>query len=112
MQYHSFFKSASSIPVAPRTSSAPPSKGLSIEEKRAMFEEAERADADFENAKQVADQMLQARSAVIENIFQLCGAGPFIYKGESVRIIKRRSDNGNRIIYFFRAISNKDPEEI
>lgn len=111
MQYHSFFKSSSSIPVAPRVTSAPP-RGLSIEEKRAMFAEAEQADADFENAKLVADQMLQARSACIEQIFQLCGAGPFIYKGESVRIIKRRSDNGNRIIYFFRAISNKDPEEI
>lgn len=57
--------------------------------------------------------MLQARSAVIEQIFSVAGKnGPFQYKGQTVRVVSRKSDDGKRVIYFFRAISRSNTEEI
>lgn len=82
------------------------------EEKIALFNAVEKADQDYENAKLVADAMLQARSVVIEKILLTCGKGPFMYRGQPVRIIKRKSDDGKRVTYFFRVISKNEPEEI
>lgn len=97
------------VPSAP--ASAPPASAVR-EDKRAMFESVERADADLDNAKRVADAMLFARSALVEQILMKYGKGPFMYKGQPVRIIKRKSDDGKRIVYFFRAVSKNEPEEI
>lgn len=93
---------------APLSSPPPPSVK---EDRRALFDAVDKADKDFENAKQVADAMLHARSLEIEKILLAYGKGPHMYKGRSSRIVKRQSEDGKRVIYFFRAVSKQDPED-
>lgn len=137
MQLLSLIQAAPLGPILPRSvshppSSMPPASGMAPssssipashpdreailararEEKRALFLEAEQADSDWEEALQVADQKLIDRSAVIEKILLRFGKGPFMYRGESVRIVKRKSQDGKRVIHFFRAVSKTEAEDI
>lgn len=87
-------------------------QSMTKESRRALFEAAEKADADWENAKQVADSMLQARSQIVEQILNTCGKGPFTYKGEKVIIVKRKARDSDRVTFFFRSMSHPDSEII
>lgn len=82
------------------------------DEKRTMFAAVEKSDQDLANADKVRDLILMKRSDEIEKILLKYGKGPYMYNNESVRIVKRKSQHGKRVIHFFRAVSKLEPEDI
>lgn len=85
---------------------APSSSLSSSSSARALFEEAEAADQEFQEARRVAKEKLDKRSAAIEKILHKMGRGPFRWNGEEVIIVQR----GDTI--FFRSKNRKEAIDI
>lgn len=73
---------------------------------RTLFEEAEAADQEFQEAKRVAKEKLDKRSVAIEKILHKMGRGPFRWNGEEVVIVQR----GDTV--FFRSKNRKEAIDI
>lgn len=89
--------------VASNNDSSPVSGQVST---RKLFEEADLADQEFQEAKRVAKEKLDKRSAAIEKILHKIGKGPFRWKGEEVVIVQR----GDTI--FFRSKNRKEALDV
>ena len=83
-----------------------PVNNNSVSSTRTLFEEAEAADQEFQEAKRVAKEKLDKRSVAIEKILHKMGRGPFRWKGEEVVIVQR----GDTV--FFRNKNRKEALDI
>lgn len=74
--------------------STPPE--VSKEEKKKLFEKFQKAAESEEDARVKFEKAKKDKSDVIEEIYKVCGRGPFEWNGEIVSIAKRGS------VFFFR----------
>jgi hypothetical protein len=84
-----------------------PNSGISsASSTRTLFEEAEAADQEFQDARRFAREKLDKRSAAIEKILHKMGRGPFRWNGEEVIIVQRGDTT------FFRSKNRKEAIDI
>jgi len=82
-------------------------KGLSTEEKLALFEKVNEAYAEVE---ELEGALLEAKGVVsdaIQEVFEHCGKGPFrlktgAYAGKDITIVARKAKGQDRSTYYFR----------
>ena len=71
-----------------------------------LFLDYEKADQTVEAAKRSVDEKTDKRSKVVQAIFDEAGPGPFAFKGDQLKIVKRDDT------FFFRGKSKSDVIEI
>ncbi len=83
-------------------------KKLSMAEKKKLFAEYEKADKTVTTAKATLEEAMAKRSVIVKQLAEGAGVGPFEYKGQILKIMKRTSkDDPEKATYYFRTESQQ-----